>query len=553
MRFSFMVKLTIISVIVLAVVGLGVQVSSIYASRVVSSAQTQSAARAEGIATLKSAAVELTNNSRVYVVSGLAEALSDYLNQKYVIRDREYGAKLIKENGGTEAEIELVNKSAEAAQLTDKDELRAMALSALSRGEDFELLPPDLKNFSFSEAEKNLSPEMLQKTAQELVFGSGYANANRSVSAPLDELSNIESGKGAAGNSQIARASLIQNLTIYALIIVFTLLALEVLVFLFTVLRKVNRPLSGHTKALRSHDPYDLGFRLNEKRGAPELRELAQAFNGQNEQVNSLIDSVGETANSLNTHAGSLGKTASELDKSASLTLEQAEQTNAQAQQLAINMDTLNTAMEEMKRAIGQISESANSASLVATEAVSAVDQASEVINTLEESSQGIGEITQSITSIAEQTNLLALNATIEAARAGESGKGFAVVAGEVKDLAAQTAAATADITERVASIQQDSARATQAITQISEIIERINGSQQTIATAVEEQTATTNEMFGVVRGAADTTQDIVGAIAHVSETAQKSADGARLTLEAGQAVADSSQGLTDLVSPYHR
>ena len=99
------------------------------------------------------------------------------------------------------------------------------------------------------------------------------------------------------------------------------------------------------------------------------------------------------------------------------------------------------------------------------------------------------------ITSIAEQTNLLALNATIEAARAGETGKGFAVVASEVKELAHETAKATEDISRRVEMIQSDTINAVSAISQISQIIARINDFQLSIATAVEEQSANTTEM----------------------------------------------------------
>ena len=111
------------------------------------------------------------------------------------------------------------------------------------------------------------------------------------------------------------------------------------------------------------------------------------------------------------------------------------------------------------------------------------------------------------ITSIAQQTNLLALNATIEAARAGEAGKGFAVVANEVKELAKETAKATEDISQKIEAIQGDTQGAVEAIDQIGTIINQINDIQNTIASAVEEQTATTNEIGRNVAEAAKGSQ----------------------------------------------
>ena len=173
--------------------------------------------------------------------------------------------------------------------------------------------------------------------------------------------------------------------------------------------------------------------------------------------------------------------------------------------------------------------------------------QAAETTNAtvakLGESSIEIGNVIKVITSNAEQTNLLALNATIEAARAGEAGKGFAVVANEVKDLAQETAKATEDIGRRVEAIQGDTRGAVDAIGEISTIIGRINDYQTTIASAVEEQTATTTEMSrgvleaasgsteiaanitGVATAAGTTTQVVSQMEASIHELAEMSAD----------------------------
>src|SRR5207302_10345027 len=121
--------------------------------------------------------------------------------------------------------------------------------------------------------------------------------------------------------------------------------------------------------------------------------------------------------------------------------------------------------------------------------------EANERTDKLRVSSREIGEVIKVITSIAEQTHLLALNATIEAARAGEAGKGFAVVANEVKELAKETAKATDDISRKIEAIQNNTRGAVEAIGQIGQIIDQINDIQNTIATAVEEQTAVTGEI----------------------------------------------------------
>ena len=179
-----------------------------------------------------------------------------------------------------------------------------------------------------------------------------------------------------------------------------------------------------------------------------------------------------------------------------------AEETSAQAnvvsaasEQVSKNVQTVATGVEEMNSSIREIAKNATESARVAGQAVSAADTANKTISKLGESSSEIGKVIKVITSIAEQTNLLALNATIEAARAGEAGKGFAVVANEVKELAKETAKATEDIGHKIEAIQADTRGAVDSIQQIGKVIAQINDISNTIASAVEEQTATANEM----------------------------------------------------------
>ena len=280
-------------------------------------------------------------------------------------------------------------------------------------------------------------------------------------------------------------------------------------------------------------------------------KELTDNVNGMAANLTEQVKKIAKAAIAVAKSSEEMMAESQTMSQASQETSTQAESVSSNAAQVSANVQSVATGVEEMTTSIQEIAKNATNAAQVATTAVKTAETTNETIGKLGVSSAEIGNVIKVITSIAQQTNLLALNATIEAARAGEAGKGFAVVANEVKELAKQTASATEDISQKIEAIQGDTRGAVEAIGQITTIINQINDIQGTIASAVEEQTATTNEIARNVNQAAERSSGIALNITSVAKTAQSTSNGAAKTQKSATELSKTAGDLHELVNQF--
>ena len=314
--------------------------------------------------------------------------------------------------------------------------------------------------------------------------------------------------------------------------------------------RMISRPVKQVRDVLADVADGDLVVRAAAG-GRDELGQLAASLNRSLDRTAGVVATITEQSASLSAAAEELSAISVELSATATEGALQSSDVDEAAGTVSANLALVADGSEELGQAVQEIARSASHASQVAVNATELARQTTELVARLGASSQEIGSVLAVINAIAEQTNLLALNATIEAARAGESGKGFAVVANEVKNLANQTGAATGGIRGTVSAIQHDTAAAVEAINRITTVIEEISGSQQAIATAVEQQAATTRQIGGNVRDASSNAERIANGIATVTHAARATDDAAADSARAAEELARMAAELRSAVGRF--
>jgi methyl-accepting chemotaxis protein len=185
------------------------------------------------------------------------------------------------------------------------------------------------------------------------------------------------------------------------------------------------------------------------------------------------------------------------------------------------NVQAVAGAAEELSAAVGDVNRRVVKSTDIVRRAVTETDRTNATMRGLVDAAHRIGTIVKVIQDIASQTNLLALNATIEAARAGDAGKGFAVVAGEVKTLANQTTKATEEIQTQVGAIQNETGRAVEAIGNIGKTVDELSEISTAIASAMEQQGATTHDIARNINQAADRTREVSTNVRSVGDAAE--------------------------------
>jgi len=296
--------------------------------------------------------------------------------------------------------------------------------------------------------------------------------------------------------------------------------------------------------AQKAREDAEAGSRESERVARQRRADMIALADGFETTVGDIVATVSAASHQLASSASTLTTTANRSQELTAMVAAASEEASSNVQSVASATEELSSSVSEIGR---QVQESAR----IANDAVGQVRQTSDRVAELSTAAARIGDVIGLINNIADQTNLLALNATIEAARGGEAGRGFAVVAAEVKALAQQTAKATGDIGEQISGIQSATQESVGAIQQISDTIVRLSEISSTIAAAVEEQGAATQEISRNVQHASAGTQQVSSHVVDVQRGASETGSASSQVHAAAQSLSGDSDRLKQEVGRF--
>jgi len=307
----------------------------------------------------------------------------------------------------------------------------------------------------------------------------------------------------------------------------------------------------------RAVEVFKTGLAETERLKARQAEQAAEAEAARKASMRKMADdferAVGAIIRGVASAATQLQASAQTLTGTADNTAGQANAVAAASEEVSANIQTVAAAAEELSTSVNEITRQLTRAQEITESAVGTASDTRAEMADLSGSAKQIVAIVSLINDIAEQTNLLALNATIEAARAGENGKGFAVVASEVKALATQTAKATKDIETQIRDMRDKTERSVGAMVKISDVIGSINHVSTTIGSAVEEQSATTQEIARNVQQAALGASEVSGQMALITTGSQTTSSEVGQLLGAAQELSRQSEHLNAEVEMFLR